>query len=66
MSVFAFAAFIELLSIIPLFKVPNLPIAEKRPHGAFGARWQGFSCIFANDGWTRGRLPVSRLVGDAV
>lgn len=47
---FGLAAVIQLLSILPLFKVPNLPVAEVRPQGMPGAVRQG-AFIFVTDGW---------------
>jgi MFS transporter, DHA1 family, inner membrane transport protein len=49
-SVFAAAAVIEILAILPLLKVPDLPIDETRPKGAFSAVKQGVA-IFITDGW---------------
>ena len=47
---FGIAAIIEIISILPLLRVPDLPIAETRPKRAFSAVYQGVS-IFITDGW---------------
>ncbi len=49
-AAFSIGAVIELCSIIPLLCIPNIPIAHKRPHGAFNAVREG-ACIFITDGW---------------
>jgi len=49
-STFAIAAVIEILSILPLLRVPDVPIAETRPHGTFRPVYQG-ALIFMTAGW---------------
>lgn len=49
-STFGVAAIIEMLAILPLLRVPDLPIAEVRPKGAFSAVYRGVF-IFMTDGW---------------
>lgn len=48
--IFGVAAVVELLAILPLMEVPDLPIAETRPEGAFSAVRRGVF-IFMTDGW---------------
>lgn len=47
---FGVAAVIEMLALLPLYRVPDLPISRVRPKGAFSAVTKGIS-IFVTDGW---------------
>jgi MFS transporter, DHA1 family, inner membrane transport protein len=49
-AVFAVAAAIELLAILPIWRIPDLPVAESRPAGTFEAVKQG-AVLFMADGW---------------
>lgn len=55
---FSAATAIQMLAAVPLFSVPEPPVARQSPRGAYASSWRGVR-LFAADGWMLGAATLA-------